>query len=117
MPPSGPHCTFRLRAPPSCQCSISSRCAPAASSTVRATVCMPTAGLRFQDGVAVHSEDDAVVGSCIKVNAFGSRREPHAVPANPVVRVGRFPSSMNARSTTVTCSSMIGSVAASTGYQ
>ena len=39
----------------------------------------------FQDGVAVHSKDDAVVGSCIEVNAFGSRREPHTFPANPVV--------------------------------
>ena len=39
----------------------------------------------FQDGVAIHSKDDAVVGSCIEVNAFGSRREPHTVPANPVV--------------------------------
>ena len=39
----------------------------------------------FQDGVAVHSKDDAVVGSCMKVNAFGSRREPHPFPANPVV--------------------------------
>ena len=41
--------------------------------------------IAFQDGVAVHSNDDAVVGSCIEVNAFGSRREPHTVPANPVV--------------------------------
>ena len=39
----------------------------------------------FQDGFAVHSKDDAVVGSRIKVNTFGSRREPHTVPANPVV--------------------------------
>ena len=41
--------------------------------------------IAFQDGFAVHSKDDAVVGSCMKVNAFGSRREPHTVPANPVV--------------------------------
>ena len=39
----------------------------------------------FQDGFAVHSNDDAVVGSCMKVNAFGLWREPHTVPANPVV--------------------------------
>ena len=41
--------------------------------------------IAFQDSFAVHSEDDAVVGSCMKVNAFGSWREPHAMPANPVV--------------------------------
>ena len=41
--------------------------------------------IAFQDSLAVHAEDDAVVGACIKVNAFGSRREPHTVPANPVV--------------------------------
>ena len=41
--------------------------------------------IAFQDGFAVHSNDDAVVGSCMKVNAFGSRREPHTFPANPVV--------------------------------
>ena len=41
--------------------------------------------IAFQDGFAVHSKDDAVVGSCMKVNAFGSRREPHTFPANPVV--------------------------------
>ena len=39
----------------------------------------------FQDGLAVYAEDDAVVCFRVKVNAFGSRREPHAVPANPVV--------------------------------
>ena len=41
--------------------------------------------IAFQDSLAVHAEDDAVVGSCMKVNAFGPRREPHALPVNPVV--------------------------------
>ena len=85
MPPAGAHCTFRLRAPPSCQCSISSRCAPVREFHGSGHRVHAHRWIAFQDGVAVHSEDDADVGSCIKVNTFGARREPHTVPANPVV--------------------------------
>ena len=115
MPPAGAHCTFKLRPPPSCQCSISSRCAPAPSSTVRATVCMPSAGLRSRMAVAVHSNDDAVVRSSVEVNASRLAARSTRLASEPGSSGStRFPSSMNPRSTAVMRSSMIGTVAAST---
>ena len=42
-------------------------------------------GMAFQDGLAVHAKNDAVVRAGVEVNALGSRREPHAFPANAVV--------------------------------